>query len=222
MNNTQKQIHNKINVWIIDDTESFCIVLSEILNRSSSVHCPQYMLSCRSAIKELQNDAEPPTVILLDIKMPVMTGLDGIIPLKKNSPGTYIIMLTSYDSDAEIKLALERGANGYLLKTSTPANIIRSIESVVEGGIPFDPHIAKKLIDAYAGGKHEKSTYNLSEREKEIVKLFAEGFSTEEISQKLFISFNTVNTHRRNIFTKLDVHKRHGLVAKAYKDGLHE
>lgn len=215
-------MRNKINVWIIDDNESFCIVLSETLNRSSSIHCSQYMLSCRSAITELQNDGEPPTVILLDIKMPVMTGLDGIFPLKKKSPGTYIIMLTSYDSDREIKSALERGANGYLLKTSTPADIIRSIENVVDGGTPIDPHIAKKLMDAYVGRKHDESIYNLSQREKEIVKLFTEGLSTEEIAQKLCISFNTVNTHRRNIFTKLDVHTRHGLVAKAYKEGLIE
>ncbi len=222
MNKTHKQVHNKINVWIIDDTESFCIILSEALNRSSAVLCSQYMLSCRSAIKELQNDVEPPTVILLDIKMPGVSGIDGIIPLKKNSPGSYIIMLTSYDSDAEIKLAMKRGANGYLLKTSTTADIIRSIESVVQGGMPFDPSIAKKLLDAYIGSKNEESTYNLSEREKGIVKLFAEGLSTEEISQKLFISFNTVNTHRRNIFAKLDVHTTQGLVVKAYKERLIE
>ncbi len=222
MNKTHKQVHNKINVWIIDDTESFCIILSEALNRSSTVLCSQYMLSCRSAIKELQNDVEPPTVILLDIKMPGVSGIDGIIPLKKNSPGSYIIMLTSHDSDSEIKLAMKRGANGYLLKTSTTADIIRSIESAVQGGMPFDSSITKKFMDAYIGSKNEESTYNLSEREKGIVKLFAEGLSTEEISQKLFISFNTVNTHRRNIFAKLDVHTRHGLVVKAYKERLIE
>jgi DNA-binding NarL/FixJ family response regulator len=152
--------------------------------------------------------------------MPIVTGIEGIVPLKRHSPGTFIIMLTSYDSDSEIKMALQRGANGYLLKTSTPADIIRSIENVVEGGTPIDSHIAKKLMDAYIGGKHDDSNYHLSQREKEIVKLFAAGLSTEEIALKLYISYNTVNTHRRNIFTKLDVHSRHSLVAKAYKEGL--
>lgn len=215
-------MENKINVWIIDDTKSYCFILSEALNRSTTVHCSQYFHSCRAAIKQLQDDDEPPTVILLDIKMPVLTGIDGIIPLKRQSPATFIIMLTSYDADEEIRMALQRGASGYLLKTSTPADIIRSIENVVDGGTPIDPHIAKKLMDAYIGGKHDESVYNLSQREKEIVKLFAGGLNTEQIAQKLFISFNTVNTHRRNIFAKLEVHTRHSLVAKAYKEGLIE
>lgn len=222
MDNFHQHIQDKIDVWIIDDTPSFCFILSEALNRSTSVRCSQYFNSCRAAIKELMKEEELPAVILLDIKMPVITGIDGIIPLKKRSPGTYIIMLTSYDSDKEIKLALQRGANGYLLKTSTSADIIRSIESVMGGGAPIDPLITKKLMEAYIGGKHDDAAYNLSQREKEIVKLFAAGLKTEEIAQKLFISFNTVNTHRRNIFTKLDVHTRHSLVAKAYKEGLIE
>jgi DNA-binding NarL/FixJ family response regulator len=220
MDNSSINPTQKINVWIIDDNKSFCIVLSEALNRSQTVFCSHYFHSYRFALRDDLIEDIPPQVILLDIKMPIVNGLDAIIPLKKRIPKLSIIMLTSLDSGPEIKLAIQRGANGYLLKSSTSADIIRSIESVSEGGSIIDPHIVKRLMDVYTGHAQEEQVYNLSIREKEIVKLFAFGLSTEEISKQLNISFNTVNTHRRNIFSKLNVHSRHSLVVKAYKEGL--
>jgi DNA-binding NarL/FixJ family response regulator len=157
-------------------------------------------------------------VILLDIKMPAMNGLDAIAPIKKLSPAINIIMLTSYDLDENIRTAMKRGASGYLLKTSSPGDVVKAIEKAQMGEMPLDPSITKKMLDAYVGWEDKENRYNLSPREKEVLRLITQGFGNAEISEKLFISPFTVETHIRNIFHKLDVHDRQKLVVKAFRD----
>src|SRR3972149_2577719 len=100
----------KIPVWIVDDNKNFCLVLAANLNKSTTVECQRYYHSCKAVINDLETESFPPSVILLDIKMPIMNGLDAIVPIKKLSPATSIIMLTSYDLDEHIRTALRRGA----------------------------------------------------------------------------------------------------------------
>lgn len=209
---------DKITVWIVDDNKNFCLVLAANLNRSATVDCQKYYHSCRSLLHDFETENSPPTVILLDIKMPAMNGLDAILPLKKMSPGTSVIMLTSYDLDENVRLAMKRGASGYLLKTSSPDEIVRAIESVVEGGLPLDATITKKMMASYVGWDEGENIYNLSPREKEVLKLASEGWNNAEVAEKLFISRYTVQTHMKNIFHKLDIHNRQKLVAKVHKD----
>ncbi len=208
----------KIPVWIIDDNKNFCLVLAANLNRSATVVCQKYYDSCTVALKDLEIENSPPSVILLDIKMPAMNGLDAIAPIKNLTPATNIIMLTSYDLDENIRVAMKRGASGYLLKTSSPEEIIRAIESVLQGGLPIDPSIARKMMDAYLGWEDEENRYKLSVREKEVIKLVTEGLNNIEVAKRLFISRFTVETHLKNIFHKLDIHSRQKLVVKALKD----
>jgi DNA-binding NarL/FixJ family response regulator len=211
---------SRIPVWMIDNNSNFCLVLSEALNRSGSVECARYFLSCRHALQELEKGAGPPAVILLDIKMPEMTGVEAIVPLKKLAPSARIIMLTSYDLDRNIQISLKRGASGYLLKSSTPAEIIHAIEAVQKGGAPIDPLIARKVMQAYVASDAEESAYRLSHREQEILRYVAEGLGTAEVAKRLGISHATVDTHVRNIFGKLGVHNRHAMVAKAIRERL--
>jgi DNA-binding NarL/FixJ family response regulator len=218
--NSHRTKTDKIPVWIIDDNRHFCYILSESLNKSATVSCTKYFFSVKSALKELEQEAEPPTVILLDIKMPIVSGLDAIVPLKAISPGTNILMVTSFDMDDQIKTAMQRGASGYLLKTSTPYDIIRSIENIQEGGTPLDPHITKKIMEAYAGIKKGGNQYNLTMKERQIIRLYAEGQTIEEIANVLNISYHTANTHRRNIFHKLKINSLHKLVVKSYQENL--
>ena len=147
-----------------------------------------------------------------------MNGLDAIIPIKKLSPGSNIIMLTSYDLDENIRSAMKRGASGYLLKSASPDEIVRAIESVQQGGVPLDPAITKKMMAAYVGWECPENVYDLSAREKDVLKLVTQGMNNVEIAQKLFISRFTVETHLRNIFHKLDIHSRQKLAVKAIKD----
>lgn len=208
----------KIPVWIVDDNKNFCLVLAANLNKSSSVVCQKYYHSSRAVLNDLETELSPPSVILLDIKMPAMNGLDAITPIRKLSPGTNIIMLTSYDLDENIRTAMKRGASGYLLKSSSPDDIVRAIESVRAGGLPLDPLITKKMMESFVGWNNEENVYNLSPREKEVLDLVIKGLNNTEISQKLYISRFTVETHVKNIFHKLDVHDRQKLVVKAVKN----
>ena len=150
--------------------------------------------------------------------MSAMNGLDAIAPIRKLSPVTNIIMLTSYDLDENIRTAMKRGASGYLLKSSLPDDIVRAIESVQAGGLPLDPLITRKMMESFVGWDDEENIYNLSPREKEVLKLVTQGLNNTEISQELFISRFTVETHVKNIFHKLDIHDRQKLVVKALKN----
>lgn len=212
---------NHIPIWIIDDNKNYCALLSESLNLNKKISCERYFHSVRSALKELRTTQNPPSVILLDIKMPQVSGINGIAPLLTASHGTKIIMLTSYDDEAEIQTALSLGASGYLLKTSSPEDIIRAAEKVLEGGSPIDPMITKKIMGMLVGSvKESRYLHRLTKREVEIIRLIAKGFNTKKIAKELSLSRFTVDTHLKNIYVKLRIHNRHSLVAKAYNDGL--
>lgn len=215
-----KKIKEKTDTWIIDDNRQFCLILSKALNNSPSIKCSNYFHSIKSAVSAIDDMEDSPSVILLDIKMPNMSGLEGIPIIKKHSPGSDILMLTSFDDDNEIRQAFFQGAKGYILKTSSSDDIIRAIEKIVEGGSPIDPSIGKRLMDAYAAGEKHKTEHHLSAREIEIITLFAQDSSIEEVAKKLCLSVHTVNSHRKNIYHKLKVHTRSGLTNIAIKEGL--
>ena len=209
---------DKISTWIIDDNKNFCLVLAANLNKSKTVDCQKFYHSCKTLLRDLETESSPPSVILLDIKMPAMNGLDAIAPIKKLSPGSSIIMLTSYDLDENIRSAMKRGASGYLLKSASLEEIVKAIESVHQGGLPLDISITKKIMAAYVGWEEAENSYNLSPREKDVLRLVGQGMSNVEIADKLYISRFTVETHLRNIFHKLDIHSRQKLVVEATKN----
>jgi len=214
-----KNKKSRIPVWIIDDNRGFCFILSEALNISGTIECQKCFHSCKSALQALSSEDSPPSVILLDIKMPKMSGLDAITSIKGISPATQVIMLTSYDLDENIRTAMNRGATGYLLKSSTPIEIINAIEKVQEGGSPIDPLIAKRLMEAFLG-QTEENRYYLTSREKDILQCLASDLTVQEVASKLNLSYFTVDTHIKNIYQKLNVHNRYGLVTKASKERL--
>ncbi len=217
--NTGKRKNNRIQVWIVDDNKSYCVILAESLNESRTVACTKYYHSATTAVKALAKTDSPPSVILLDIKMQKYSGLDAIDRLKQISPATAVIMLTSYDVDEHIQTALKRGASGFLLKTSTPEQILTAVSRARSGVKAFDKHILERMIDSYLGQIDEKE-YDLTDREKEIVKRVSAGLSTQQVASALNLSYYTVDTHLKNIFLKLKVHTRHGMVAKAAKEHL--
>jgi DNA-binding NarL/FixJ family response regulator len=217
----QKKKEKKIDVWIVDDNKSYCMLLAESLNLSRKVRCPKYFHSVRTVLAALEKKNPMPQVILLDIKMPGTSGIEGIRLLRESVPEAHIIMLTSYDDEKEIKQSLEFGAAGYLTKNSSPEDVIRAVEKAIAGGSPLDPMITKKILSLLLTTKSNMSqAYRLTKREMQIINFIAKGFSSEKIAKDLFISRFTIDTHLKHIYHKLDVHSRHTLVSKAYDDGL--
>lgn len=210
-----------ITVWIVDDNTNYCKALAVSLNSSKQIRCDNYFHSAVSAVKFFSITANPPTVLLLDIKMPGESGIDSIEQILQISPNTIILMLTAVDDEDQIKTALISGASGYLLKTSSSQDIIRGIETAFHGGSPLDPMITKKILSFLVPTKKAApSEYKLSKRQDEIIRMIVKGWSIIEIGEALNISRYTVETHLKNLYHKLDVHNKHSLVAKAYHDHL--
>lgn len=159
-------------------------------------------------------------VILMDIDMPVMNGIEATKIIKRDMPDKKIIVLTMHDENAMIRTMLDIGADGYLLKTSGKNEITRAIRDVMDGKKYYSEDVNSKLLEQ--GTSDEKSIFieDLTEREIQIIKLIAEGFSNKEIGEKLFISHRTVDTHRTNLMNKLDLHNVAGIVRFAITRGL--
>ena len=218
MNSSQSK-NSRISVWIIDDNREFCFILSEALNLSGTIECQKCFHTCKSALQGLMTEDSPPSIILLDIKMPKMSGLDAITSIKSITPATQIIMLTSYDLDENIRTAMNRGATGYLLKSCAPIEIINAIEKAQKGDSPIDTMITKRVMDAFLRQSPE-NRYSLTSREKDILQYLASDLTVQEVASKLNLSYFTVDTHIKNIYQKLNVHNRQGLVTKASKERL--
>lgn len=212
-------INKNIEIWIIEDNVSYRRTLLGLIERTKGMFCSQVFSSCEDAIRKFE-DADAPEIILLDIGLPGMSGIQGIEKFKTLSPQTHILILTVYDDNDNVFEALCAGASGYLLKDSSPGKIIESIKEVLAGGAPMNMKIAHKVLEIFARFKTEKIDYGLTEREKEILQQMVDGLTKQQIADKLFLSFHTVNTHLKNIYNKLHVNTRSGAVSKVYKENL--
>lgn len=165
-----------------------------------------------------------PHMILMDLSMPRMNGMDAIREIKKRCPETRILILTVHKTDEYIQAALEAGANGYVLKDSSHTELSLAIQNVLEGKYFISPEISGKIIGAYLQGKKPvkptTSWDTLTQREKGILKLIAEGYKNKEVADFLCISVKTVEKHRANLMQKLDLHNISDLTALAIEKGL--
>jgi NarL family two-component system response regulator LiaR len=162
-----------------------------------------------------------PDVILLDLFMPRMDGIEAIIEIKKNNPQARILVLTSFTEDEKVYAAIKAGACGYLLKDSSPQEILTAIRQVYRGEMSMKPSIAKKLMHELQRSSELPLTEEpLTAREEEILKLVAQGFSNQEIAARLVISERTVRTHVSNILSKLHLANRTQAALYALREGL--
>jgi len=211
----------QIEVWLIDDNQEYTTVVAEAINLSSGAVCTATYSRCEPAFEALRKGTPAPNVLLLDIGLPGIGGIQAIETFKEFSPSMQIIMLTVYDMDEKVSSAVQRGASGYLLKTSDIDGILRAVHSTVQGGMPLDPMVTRNLIQSIRVPRpREGNTYGLTDRELQILRYLVEGYSFQEIANRMFISVWTVNTHVNRINEKLDVHSRSVAVVKALKEGL--
>jgi len=210
-------------VWLVEDHADSRRVLARVLNRSATIQCPQAFASCEEALTALSGAAgtPPPDVILLDVGLPGMSGIEGIRHFKTLAPSTHVIILTVYDDQEKVFNAICAGASGYLLKTADEDAIAAAIHDVLQGGSPITPRVARLVLNMFAARSSPPAQdYGLSDREREVLDLMVLGLVKKEIADRLGLSYHTVDNHLRNIYTKLQVHTRGSAVAKAVSERL--
>lgn len=191
-----------IRVSIIEDDETIRDGYAFLINSNEGYKIISTYPSYEDAAKKIAQDN--PDVILLDVELPGLSGIDAIPKLKKLIPDVHILILTVYEQDLLIFRALGNGASGYLTKNTAPEKIIGAIYEVMEGGGPMSAHIARMVIQSFQ--RNEASP--LTRRETEILEQIATGKSRKRIAQELFIDLETVKSHIKNIYHKLNVHSK--------------
>jgi len=206
-------------VWIVEDNSAFRETIAELIRRTPALQFERAFGSCEAALEELERAAVP-DIILMDLDLPGMTGIEGVRAVKAVSPETRVVMLTVFDENDLIFKSICAGASGYLLKSDPTAKIVASLQEVLNGGAPMNAQIARKVVDMFARLATTKGDYGLTAREREILQCLVDGLSKRLIAEKLFLSFHTIDMHMRGIYTKLQVHSRSGAVAKALRENL--
>jgi DNA-binding NarL/FixJ family response regulator len=189
------------------------------VDENEGLACDLAVSSCEEALTQLEADAAP-DVLLMDVGLPGVDGIEGIRRVKAVAPSVQVIMLTVFDDSDKIFHAICAGASGYLLKSDPPDEIIRSLSNILKGGAPMNAQIARKVLDMFANLAAPRGDYGITEAEKQILYRLVNGDPKKQIAQELEISFHTVDSHLRNIYSKLQVHSRSGAVAKALKERL--
>lgn len=203
-----------ITIAIVEDNDQLRGTLARVLNRAEGFQCASTFGNAEDALKALPQ--EKPDVVLMDINLPGMNGVECVRQLKQLCPTTQVIMLTVYEDTENIFNALAAGATGYMLKRTPRAELLQAIRDVLKGGSPMTTHIARKVVQSFLKPvtPAQQATEDLSPREKEVLDCLAQGFLYKEIAEKLGISYETVHTYIRRIYEKLQVRTRTEAVAK--------
>ncbi|MEM7012395.1 MAG: response regulator transcription factor [Verrucomicrobiota bacterium] len=211
-----------IRIWLIEDNDPFRGAVARAINRLDGMRCDRDFGSFEDSQMAMKGTA--PDVLLLDVGLPGLNGIEALAEIQKLAPDTRVVILTVFDDADKIFQAICAGASGYLLKTSGMDEIADAIRQVMEGGAPMTPKVAKMVIDLFGkmGGRRSAPTedYDLTPREKDILELMVAGLIKKEIADRLDISVHTVSTHLRSVYEKLHVNTNTGAVAKAIREGI--
>jgi DNA-binding NarL/FixJ family response regulator len=205
-----------IRISIVDDEKALRESIATFINGSVGFRCVSTYGNAQVALQGLPGDR--PDVVLMDINMAGMTGIECVARLKELLPGVQTVMLTVYEDTERIFSALSAGASGYLLKRSAPLKLLDAIREVHEGGSPMSSSIARKVVASFqksgAPGKKPANLPHLSPREEAVLNYLSQGLTYKQIADKLEISIDTIRTYLRRIYEKLHVQSRTEAVAK--------
>lgn len=206
-------------IWLVEDNDLYRETTAELIAETDGMSCPVAVDSCEAALDRLEAGALP-DIVLMDIGLPGMSGIDGARQVRARVPDCRVIMLTIHEEDDKVFQAICAGASGYLLKPTLPERVVRAIREVHEGAAPINPFIARKVLDLFGRFTGPAADYGLTSRENEILQLMVDGLTMNAIADRLFLSYHTVDTHIRNIYGKLHVRSRSRAVAKAIRERL--
>jgi DNA-binding NarL/FixJ family response regulator len=205
-----------IRVALVEDNTPLRKQLAQLVGEADGFECVAAFADAEAALAGLA--AAAPDVVLMDIQLSKMSGVECVARLKDKLPDVKVVMLTAYDDSDTIFQALENGASGYLLKRTPPADLLRSIQDVQNGGAPMNSHIARLVVQSFhRRGSSPRPAENLTVREEEVLRLVAQGYINKEIADSLGISLETVRQHLKNCYAKLHVRTRTEAAMKVFR-----
>ena|SRR5215218_5823427 len=210
-----------IHITIFEDNKDLREGLQQILNASPGFSCAGAYANCNNMLKRLHENE--PDVVLMDIQMPGMSGIEAAALIRQEFPLLPVLMQTVFEDESKVFAAICAGANGYILKSTPPVKLLEAIKEVAEGGAPMTPSIAVKVLKMFKDQNPKASTgsnFDLSSRENEILALLVDGLSYKLIADKLFITYETVHSHVKNIYQKLHVNSVNEAISKALRNKL--
>ena len=207
-----------IRVTLFEDNNSLRHSLYQLINGSDGFSCVGAFENCLDLFKNIE--ATKPDVVVMDIEMPGINGIEAVRMLREKYPQLKILMQTIFEDSDKIFQSILAGASGYILKTTSPARFLDFIKETYEGGAPMSPSVATKVLKMLVEQSPfaQVNTFNLSEREKEILSCLVKGMNYKLIADACFISIDTVRGHIRNIYEKLHVHSKGEAIVKAIKN----
>lgn len=207
----------KIKVAIVEDQKTIRELLYQMVEQSEECECVSLCSNGMEAIDQLP--LAQPNVVLMDIHMPGINGIEVIKKLRSKMPNTQFLMCTIYEEEDHIFESLQSGATGYIVKNTPADEMIAAIKDIYRGGSPMSSVIARKVISSFQPSKTENTDYNLTEREWEVLQSLARGLRYKEIAESQFVTIDTIRTHVRNIYKKLEVKTRTEAVNAAFGKG---
>ena len=209
----------KKKVLIFEDNKTFSDSLQMLINSTEDLECPNTYIDPTFILEAIST--HNPDMLLMDIDMPKMTGIEAVQMVRKRYPDLPIVMQTIFEQDDKIYNAVISGANGYILKKASPQKYLESIRDVMNGGAPMSALVANKVLKLMQNPPKQKGEeFNLTPKEVDVLKELVDGLSYKMIAAKLSITYTTVNSHVKKIYSKLHVHNAAEAVSKAIKENI--
>lgn len=208
-----------VTVWLVEDYAPFRNTVSKLLNSTPGLSCTHLFATGEDAFRSLTTQQKP-GVMLLDVGLPGMNGIELLMKVREVAPETRVVILTAFEDEEKLFRAICSGASGYLLKTATAEQITSAIREAHSGGAPMTPSIARRVLEMFSRMAPSKTDYGLSDRENLVLEKMVSGLTKKEIASTLEMNFHTVDAALRSIYAKLEVNTRTGAVAKALKEKL--
>jgi DNA-binding NarL/FixJ family response regulator len=209
-----------IKVAIFEDNQSLRIGLYQLINGTEGFSCVGAFENCSNLLKNIRETN--PDIVLMDIAMPGMDGIEAVRVIREKYPDLKILMQTIFQDNEKIFASILAGANGYILKNTTPVRILEAIKEIYEDGAPMSPSVAAKVLKMVSNPQpaQKKESFNLTEREIEVLRYLVQGMSYKMIADVTKISIDTVRAHIKSIYEKLQVHSKGEAIVKALKDNI--